>query len=104
LQNGSLKIDPAWSWCKLSKKEQLEEFARYEEKRTQRKILREFSPRQSSASHQLSEVVEAVQRVEARNPGSIIIRSGRSKRTVLILGEDSLAALERIEGDRLPCL
>jgi hypothetical protein len=99
LQNGWLKIHPAWSWCKLSKIGQLDEFARYEEKRTQRKILREFSPRHASASHQLSRVVEAVQRVEARNPGSIIIRTSRSKRTVLVLGEDSLAALEPVEGD-----
>lgn len=95
LQNGSLRIHPAWSWCKRSKLEQLEEFARHEEKRTERKILREFSPGHPSASHQLSEVVAAVQRVEARNPGSIIIiRTGRGKRTVLILGEDSLAALD----------
>lgn len=93
LQNGSLRIHPAWSWCKRSKLEQLEDFARHEEKRTERKILQEFSSGHPSASHQLSEVVAAVQRVEARNPGSIIIRTGRSKRTVLILGEDSLAAL-----------
>jgi hypothetical protein len=74
--------------------EQLDKFARYEEKRTERKILQEFSPGYASASHQLSDVVEAVQWVEARNPGSIIIRTSRSKRTVLILGEDSLAALD----------
>ena len=49
LQNGSLKIHPAWSWCKLSKSEQLDEFARYEDKRTQRKILQEFSPGRASA-------------------------------------------------------
>lgn len=44
LQNGSLKIDSGWSWCKLRKLEQLDEFARREERRTQRKILQEFSP------------------------------------------------------------
>jgi hypothetical protein len=100
LQNGSLRIHPAWSWCKRSKLEQLDEFARHEEKRTERKILLEFSPGHTGASHQLSEIVAAEQRLEARNPGSIIIRTGRSKRTVVILGEDSLAlgAPKEIDG------
>jgi hypothetical protein len=94
LQNGSLRIHRAWSWCKLPKVQQLDEFARYEEKRTERKILQEFSPGYASASHQFSEVIEALQRAEARNPGSIIIRTGRSKRTVIGLGQGSLAELD----------
>jgi hypothetical protein len=102
LKNGSLKIHPAWSWCKLSKKEQLDEFARYEEKRTQRKILQEFLPGRAGVP-QFSEVIEVLQRMEVGNPGSLIIRPGRSKRTVVILGEDSLAALEASK-ERFQCL
>lgn len=94
LQNGSLRIHPAWSWCELSKLEQLDEFARYEEKRTEYKILKEFLPGHASASHQPSEVLDALQRLEARNPGSIITRKSRSKRTVITLGQDSLAELD----------
>ena len=93
LQNGSLRIHPAWSWCKLSKLEQLDEFGRYEEKRTRRKILQELSERRPGAL-QLSEVVEVLQRVEARKPGSIVVHTSRSKLTLVILGEDSLAVID----------
>jgi hypothetical protein len=74
--------------------DQIDEFARYEEKRTQRKILREFAPRGTSAS-QLSEIIEVLQRVEARKPGSILIRTGCSKRIVMTLPEDFFAAVDR---------
>ena len=65
------------------------EFASYEEERTQRKLLREFLPKPESASLDLAQVVEALQRLEARQPGSIAIRTSRRlRRTVVILGQD----------------
>jgi hypothetical protein len=92
LQNDSLKIDRAWKWCKLSKLQQKTEFARYEEERTQRKILREFLPEHSKVSLDPAQVIEVLRRLEARQPGSIAIRNGRSRRTVVILGQDLLEA------------
>jgi hypothetical protein len=89
LQNGLLSIHRAWLWSKLPKLQQRVEFARYEEERTQRKILHEFLPKPASVSLDPAQVIEALQRVEAQQPGSIDIRaSRRRRRTVVILGQD----------------
>jgi hypothetical protein len=89
LQNGLLSIHRAWLWTKLPKLQQRVEFARYEEERTQRKILHEFLPKPASVSLDPAQVIEALQRLEARQPGSIAIRTSRRlRRTVVILGQD----------------
>ena len=89
LQNGLLSIHRAWLWSKLPKLQQRVEFARYEEERTQRKILQEFLPKPASVSLDPAQVIEVLQRVEAQRPGSIDIRaSRRRRRTVVILGQD----------------
>jgi len=91
LQNGWLSIHRAWLWCKRPKLQQRVEFARYEEERTQRKILREFLPKPASVSLDPPQVIEALQRLEARQPGSIAIRTSRRlQRTVVTLGQDFL--------------
>jgi hypothetical protein len=88
LQNGWLSIHRAWLWSKLPKLRQRVEFARYEEERTQRKILREFLPKPARVSLDPAQVIEVLQRVEAQQPGSIDIRASRRRRTVVILGQD----------------
>jgi hypothetical protein len=89
LQNGCLSIHRAWLWSKLPKLQQRLEFASYEEQRTQRKLLREFLPKPASVSLDSAQVVEALQRLEARQPGSIDIRTSRRlRRTVVTLGQD----------------
>jgi hypothetical protein len=91
LQNGWLSIHRAWLWSKLPKLQQRVEFARYEEERTQRKILGEFSPKPASVSFEPPHVIEALQRLEARQPGSIAIRTSRRlQHTVVTLGQDFL--------------
>ena len=90
LQNGSLSIHRAWQWCKLSRMQQKEEFARYEEECTRRKILREFSVGQPKVSLDSAQVIEALRREETRQPGSIMIRPSRGRRTVVIVGQDLL--------------
>jgi len=92
LQNDVLKIHRAWKWCKLSKLEQIAEFARYEEERIERKILREFSHRYFNVLLNPSQVIRVLEQAEVRQPGTIAIRTSRSKRTVVILGQDLLAA------------
>jgi hypothetical protein len=92
LQNDLLKIHRAWKWCKLSKLEQKAEFARYEEERTQRNILREFSAVHAKVLLDPGQVIKTLEEAEARHPGSIAIRTSRSKRTVVILGQDLLEA------------
>jgi hypothetical protein len=91
LQNGLLSIHRAWLWTKLPKLQQRLEFARYEEERTQRKILHEFLPKAASVSLDPAHVIESLQRLEARQPGSIAIRTSRRlQRTVVTLGQDFL--------------
>jgi hypothetical protein len=89
LQNGLLSIHRAWLWTKLPKLQQRLEFACYEEQRTQRKILDEFLPKAASVSLDPAHVIESLQRLEARQPGSIAIRTSRRlQRTVVILGQN----------------
>lgn len=99
LQKGLLKIHRAWGWCKLSKLEQRDQFAKYEEERTQRNVLREFSSRPTSVLLDASQVIKTLEETETQHPGSIAIRIGRSKRTVVILGQDLLEAATHDEGD-----
>jgi hypothetical protein len=96
LQNGSLRIHRAWKWCRLSKLEQKEEFANYEEEQNRRKILREFGG-QSQASFDHCQVLEALQLFETRHPGQIIIRGSTRRGTVVILGQDMVDEIKAME-------
>ncbi len=90
LQNNLLSIHRAWQWCKLSKTEQREEFARYEEERTRRKLLREFSVGKSEILLDPAQVIEALQLKESQEPGSIAIQTSPSAGTIIVLGQDCL--------------
>ncbi|MCU1300238.1 MAG: hypothetical protein JWQ87_522 [Candidatus Sulfotelmatobacter sp.] len=94
LQNGSLRIDPAWRWCRLSKCEQKEEFAIYEEEQTRRKVLREFGDGQSRLSFDSRQVLEALQLFDTSHPGQIIVRRSMRRETVVNVGKD---LIERIK-------
>ena len=94
LQNGLLRIHRAWQWCKLPKLQQKEEFARYEEERFQRKLVREISVEHSDVSLDPAQIIEVLQREEAQGPGFITIRTSRSRGTVVVLGQDLLAKLD----------
>jgi hypothetical protein len=94
LQDGLLRIHRAWQWCKLPKLKQKEEFARYEEARFRGKIVREFSVEHPNVSLDPAQIIEVLQREEARQPGLIAIRTSRSRRTVVVLGQDLLTKLD----------
>jgi hypothetical protein len=94
LQNGLLRIHRAWQWRKLPKLQQKEEFARHEEERFRRKLVREFSDEHSDVSLDPAQIIQVLQREEARRPGFIAIRTSRSRRTVVVLGQDLLAKLD----------
>jgi hypothetical protein len=72
--------------------DQKAEFAHCEEERIQRKILREFSARDGAVSLDPAQVIKTLEETEARQPGSIAIRTSRRKRTVVLLGQDLLEA------------
>jgi hypothetical protein len=89
LQNDLLSIHQAWLWSKLPKLQQRLEFARYEEEHTQRKLLREFSPKPASVSLSPPQVIDDLRRLEALQPGSIAIRTSRRlRRSTVTLGQN----------------
>ena len=93
LRNGTLTINRAMQFCKLPRDEQLEEFVRYEEERATNKVIRQTIPRPKTEaiSPAVRTVLDALQQQEERQPGSVAVRVGRHKRTVVLVGQDLLA-------------
>jgi hypothetical protein len=94
LQNGTLKISRAMQFCDLPKAEQLEQFVRYSEERAIYKVIRRAvpQPKAPEATLDVVAVLDALQHQEERQPGSVAVRAGRLKRTVVLIGQDLLAA------------
>jgi hypothetical protein len=92
LKEGTLTINRAIQSCKLPKAEQLEQFIRYSEERATNMVIRRSIPRpkEEKANLDVAAILEALQRQEGREPGSVAVRVGRHKRTVVLLGRDLL--------------
>jgi ParB-like chromosome segregation protein Spo0J len=95
LQQGTLSINRAVRFCKSPRKEQLEQFIRYSEERATSKSIRRSvpQPKERKSDLDLALILQAIQRQEARQPGSVAIRAGRQARTVVLVGEDLLGEL-----------
>jgi hypothetical protein len=95
LQNGTLRINRALQFCRLPRAEQLEPFIRYSEDRATNKVIRRVipQPKEQKTSLDVVSVLDAVQRQEARQPGSVAVRICRHKRTVVLVGQDLIAVL-----------
>lgn len=93
LRNGTLRISRAIQFCKLPKADQLEQFIRYSEERATNRVIRRSIPqaKEKKASLDVLAVLDALQCQEARQPGSVAVRVGRHKRTVVLVGRDLLA-------------
>ena len=93
LRNGTLKINRAIQFCKLPRAEQLQQFIRYNEERATNRVIRRriSQPKEKHANLDAIAVLDALQHQEARQPGSVAIRVGRHKRTVVLIGQDLLA-------------
>ncbi|HWW14786.1 MAG TPA: hypothetical protein VN310_09020 [Candidatus Dormibacteraeota bacterium] len=93
LRDGTLTINRAILFCKLPRPEQLEHFIRHEEERATSKVIRRSVPRPKGAkiSPDIVTVLDALQHQEARQPGSVVGRVGRHKRTVILIGQDLFA-------------
>jgi hypothetical protein len=90
LQEGTLSINRAIQFCKLPRAEQLEQFIRYSEERATNKVIRRSiaRPKEEKTSLDVIAVLDALQHQEARQPGSVAVRVGRHKRTVVLIGQD----------------
>jgi hypothetical protein len=95
LRDGTLTINRALQFCKLSRAEQLEQFIHYSEERAINKLIRRSMPqgKEKKASLDVVAVIEALQRMETGQPGSVVVRVSRHKRTVVLVGQDLLAGL-----------
>ena len=93
LRDGTLTINRAIQFCKLPRAEQLEEFIRYSEERATNKVIRQCiaRPKEEKISPDVVAVLDALQQQEARQPGSVAVRVGRHKRTVILIGQDLFA-------------
>jgi len=94
VQNGSLSIHRAWLWCKMSKSQQREEFARHEENRTERIISRELPSRQADVSLSNSAVISAPRGLGNPLQGSVANPVSLGGRTRCQPWKGSLQALD----------
>jgi hypothetical protein len=90
LLDGTLKINRAMQFCKFPRAEQLEQFVRYSEERATNKVIRRSiaRPKEEKTSLDVVAILDALQHQEARQPGSVAVRVGRHKRTVVLIGQD----------------
>jgi hypothetical protein len=95
LQNGTLRISRALQFCKLSRAEQLEQFIRHSEERETNKVIRRAirRPEKIEDSFDVISVLDALQHRQAQQPGSVAVRIGRHKRTVILVGKDLMTTL-----------
>jgi ParB-like chromosome segregation protein Spo0J len=93
LRDGMLTINRAVQLCKLPRAEQLEQFIRYSEERATNKVIRRTMarPKEEKISPNVVTVLDTLQNEEARRPGSVAVRIGRQKRTVVVIGQDLFA-------------
>jgi hypothetical protein len=90
LRDGTLKINRAIQFCKLLRAEQLEHFIRYSEERITNKVIRQSTaqPKEKTAIRDVAAILDALRRQEASKPGSVAVRVGRHKQTVVLIGQD----------------
>jgi hypothetical protein len=93
LQGGTLRIHRAIQFCKLPRAEQLEKFIHYCEERATNKVIRQSVPRpkETKTTPDTVAVLDSLQCLEARQPGTVTVRVGRHRRTVVLVGQDLLA-------------
>lgn len=94
LQDGALTINRALHFSKLDKDLQLAEFVRHSEDRATRKVIRQSLgslKRQRNLPDAVA-ALEALQRMETVQPGSVMVRAARLPRTVVLVGQDLLAS------------
>jgi len=90
LRNSTLKIGRAIQFCRLARVEQLEQFIRHSEERATNRVIRRSipHPKEKKDSLDVVAVLDTLHRQEAQQPGSVGVREGRLKRTVILIGQD----------------
>ena len=95
LHNGTITINAALEVCKFDRTLQVEELARLLMKKSNNKTYREYIDKLQvdQLGADLSVFFTKLQQFEATKPGSVEVRSGTGKKTVIIVGKDHLNTL-----------
>jgi hypothetical protein len=95
LHNGTITINAALEVCKFDSTRQAEELARFLMRRSNNKTYREYIDKLQveQLGADLSVFFATLQQFEATKPGSVEVRSGTGKKTVIIVGKDHLNTL-----------
>lgn len=95
LHNGTITINTALDVCKFDRTMQVEELARLLMRRSNNKTYREYIDKLQveQLSADLNSFLAKLQQVEATKPGSVEVRPGTGKKTVIIVSKDHLNTL-----------
>ena len=95
LHNGTITINAALGICEVDTTGQVEELARYLAKRANNKTYREYIDKLQveRLGADLSGFFAKLQQFEEAKPGSVEVRSGTGKKTVIIVGKGHLNTL-----------
>lgn len=92
LQDGQITIHRALQWCSLSRTQQVEQFTRYSVERTTNKVIRQtlFQSAVSNSAPDPVSVLNALRQRESQEPGAIVVKPGRRRETIILLGKGDL--------------
>lgn len=95
LHNGTITINAALEICKFDTTRQVEELVRFLMKRANNKTYREYIDKMQveQLGADWGVFFAKLKQFETTNPGSVEIRCGRGKKTVIIIGKDHLNTL-----------
>jgi hypothetical protein len=95
LHNGTITTNRALQLCGFAKCDQVEELARFLAKGPNCKVNREYIDKLQAEKFgaDIGAFLATLQQFEAANPGSVELRPGTGKKTLVILGKDHLTAL-----------
>jgi len=96
LANGTLTINKAMSLCKLPRPDQPEAFTKLLEDRAADKVIRATlsQGKRQEPNLDVACVLSAFQAYESRNPGSVVVRRGRSGRITISVSNELLDKID----------
>jgi hypothetical protein len=98
LQDGSLPIHRAWTWCELSKTDQLKAFHELEEGLSMRRTARKLNQTGVRPSLTTPQILQSLERFETAHPGQVRLRYTGRRETVILVGKDMLDEIQN-QGD-----
>ena len=106
LAGGTLKINRAMQFCRLTKIKQLEAFILYSEGRAINQVIRRslLRPQTETSSPDVGTVLSALQRRDEDRSGTVVVRIVRHKHTVVLVGQDLLAKIDLQKELLLKCV